>query len=80
METTLWFNTKEKPVRQGVYERQFGATGFQYWNGKRWGLFSLSPESAERNKHIASKCQRGSWRGLTLFGAYEANQPRSVSY
>lgn len=70
-----------KPVRTGVYERDFRQSrgvnrnigiAYCYWDGKRWAIFDITPERAESCKHLESSCQQLPWRGL-------ASNPESTS-
>lgn len=67
---TPWFPVSTKPVRVGVYERQFAGVDafFQNWNGKFWGFYNITPRRAAAGKDSESSFQRGTWRGLTRAG------------
>lgn len=61
-----WHDGSIKPVHVGVYEvfGEGGGGAFQYWNGKWWGLFSLSQRVAFSNRSSKSYYQNESWRGI----------------
>lgn len=66
MKKTEWFPADVKPVRVGVYQREYWSTciGFSHWDGERWGAgydeFSLAAEHAGTR----SSFQELRWRGL----------------
>lgn len=64
--TTPWFAWTQKPVRVGVYQREFleNCLRFSYWDGHRWGRLEMSPFIAETMKHKISALQKLKWRGL----------------
>lgn len=66
MKKTPWFPGDVKPVRAGVYERQFqhGLT-FPYsrWNGSYWCMSDLNCDDAGC-QHEPSSSQFEPWRGL----------------
>ena len=71
MEKTDWYPGDIRPARRGVYERdvlRIPALGyfwpFSYWNGRRWGPGSLTPDTNKgaRGTHVF---QNLPWRGLT---------------
>lgn len=67
---TPWFDgTKYKPARVGVYMLKCGGigttVGYQRWDGKAWGIWSLSPSIAAASAHYADeRYQNDKWRGL----------------
>ena len=65
---TPWFHASIKPVRQGVYQRDMGATGrgtFSYWDGERWYGWGFTVAIAKNNyAHTPSAVQDAPWRGL----------------
>lgn len=66
MSLTPWFQSDIKPVRDGVYEREFG-TGlvyYSYWNGEFWCLFGDSIKRAISYKRVKSVTQCLPWRGI----------------
>ena len=69
MKLTPWYPGDVKPVREGVYERDYGAAGllehrYCYWNGKWWGLYSTLPAGALWFKNKQSTSQNLPWRGV----------------
>ena len=67
--TTPWFAWTQKPVRVGVYQREFSehppCIRFSCWDGHRWGRLEVSPFIAETMKNKISAFQKLRWRGLT---------------
>jgi hypothetical protein len=68
MKLTEWFPGDVKPVRPGVYEREFGGGspngyGFSRWTGSRWAWRGRTPEEAAASKFL-SQNERIRWRGL----------------
>jgi hypothetical protein len=66
MKLTPWFPGNVKPVRPGVYQQMCGFNrdvGYQYWDGKVWGLWSRTIEGARHDGWPASP-QNDPWRGL----------------
>lgn len=68
MKLTEWFPGDVKPVRRGVYERDygggiFGNLGFALWTGSQWKYRSTTPEKA-CVESIDSLNIRRPWRGL----------------
>ena len=70
---TEWYPGHIKPVRVGVYERDYGPTEngesiFCHWNGKRWSWGGNSVDDVQRAmsvvKEISSGRQSLPWRGL----------------
>jgi len=74
MKTTPWFDTKEKPVRAGVYiadwpeEAKESDVWFAYWNGSQWGFMQKSVDKAvmdyQQNPKHRHKAGKLAWRGL----------------
>jgi hypothetical protein len=75
MNLTDWFPGSAKPVRKGVYQREYTygkSKGLQYcyWNGKEWGLGNFTVENAMLNAMLDGKAflpaprQRLPWRGV----------------
>ena len=66
MKLTPWFSGDVKPVREGVYERQYNEDGSQYcyWNGKFWGLYATIPKIAVWLQNSSSADQNLPWRGV----------------
>lgn len=63
-----WFPGTQKPVREGIYQRQFGlgraAVTYCMWDGARWLLGAASIAEALTYGE-ASERQEQRWRGLT---------------
>ena len=72
MKLTPWFPGTVKPVRVGVYERDFSGTyagnlpglHYCYWNGKFWGLYGTNPKIAVWYQDKPSLNQNFPWRGV----------------
>ena len=71
MNLTDWFPGSTKPVRKGVYQRQYtyGKTPsiqYCYWNGKGWGMGEHTVEEAMwyAKVFISSHRQHLPWRGV----------------
>ena len=66
MKLTDWIPGKVKPVRVGVYQREYdsGDVQYSYWNGKFWGLYGVTPKEAELDRSFSSRAQTLPWRGL----------------
>ena len=71
MKLTPWFPGDVKPVRVGVYQRDYSGTTFSchrsqycYWNGKFWSIFSFGPLEALEFKRQKSTLQNLPWRGV----------------
>ena len=72
MNLTDWFLGSTKPVRKGVYQREyphFSKTAliqYCYWNGKEWGLGEHTVEEAMwyAKVFIPAPCQHLPWRGV----------------
>ena len=66
MKLTPWFPGTVKPVRAGVYERDYGRgwRSYNYWNGEKWSSPRSVPKEAEIFKHLYSPYQNLPWRGV----------------
>ena len=66
MKLTPWFPGTVKPVRVGVYEREYRCSRriYNYWNGKTWSGPSPVPKGAEIFKPFYSPYQDLPWRGV----------------
>lgn len=71
MNLTDWFPGSTKPVRKGVYQRQYtyGKTPsiqYCYWNGKGWGMGEHTVEQAMRHEDafMVAPRQHLPWRGV----------------
>lgn len=71
MTLTDWFPGSVKPVRKGVYQREYTygqAKGLQYcyWNGKGWGMGEHSVEQAMTHEIVFMVAPRQilPWRGV----------------
>lgn len=61
---TPWFTGRVKPVRPGVYQRNFGyAVKFARWDGKRWFMSQYTPREAEEDTWPSGYSSLP-WRGL----------------
>ena len=65
MKVTDWFPGDVKPVRRGVYERDYrnGGIAFAMWNGRRWMYKGDTPTEAF-NETMQSRNSNLKWRGL----------------
>jgi hypothetical protein len=69
MKLTEWFPGDVKPVRRGVYERDFGDgthltfSGFSRWTGSRWAWRGATPDEAASEKAMSINYGLR-WRGL----------------
>ena len=67
---TPWFDGAVKPDRPGVYMQMNGLhdlVGYQYWNGRLWGAWCETVESAYQVRRYSaahSSYQSDPWRGL----------------
>ena len=68
---TDWFAGSVKPVRKGVYEREYiygkaKIPYFCYWDGKYWFLASSTVDGAEKNFQFGNVAPNQSlrWRGV----------------
>ena len=71
MNLTPWVPGNTKPVRRGVYQRQYtyGKTPsvqFCFWSGKGWAMGEHTVEQAERHRDAFMVAPRQSlpWRGV----------------
>ena len=68
MKLTPWFPGDVKPVREGVYERDYinASPGkfYCYWNGKFWGLYGTNPKISMWYQDKPSTEQNLPWRGV----------------
>lgn len=64
MKLTPWYPGNIKPVRSGVYERDYGK--YSYWNARKgqWGAWGAFISIAEKNSDVESSLQHQPWRGL----------------
>ena len=65
--TTGWYSGDQKPVRVGVYQREYAPADplwYCWWNGQAWGMGCPTPEQAEQCKHHISLAQSKPWRGV----------------
>lgn len=69
---TEWYPGDVAPARKGVYERDFGDLNredlmsywtFSYWDGRRWYVASISPETNLGMARVHFH-QELPWRGL----------------
>ncbi len=67
---TGWISIKNPPVRKGLYQLRDGfgeSIGYQYWNGRKWGYWGSTPESAMAGKNgCAYMLDDECWRGLAV--------------
>ena len=65
MKTTAWYPGTVKPVRAGVYERQYKFNGVKYcyWSGRYWCLPEITARKAFGIRFM-SEYQNLPWRGL----------------
>ena len=72
---TDWFPAGVKPVRVGVYERDYGRQfdegddpAYQFWDGSQWLYGTSTPETtmkAVAKSDFSGVCQyEHAWRGL----------------
>ena len=71
MNLTDWFPGSAKPVRKGVYQREYTygkskQLQYCYWNGKEWGLGNFTVENAmlDGKAFVPSPNQSIRWRGV----------------
>ena len=76
VEVTQWFKYEDVPVRYGVYEvnphilyekNELDPEAFySYWDGKKWGWITDSPEGAYKSRESETGWEVGElpWRGL----------------
>ena len=67
MKLTPWFPGTVKPVRVGVYERQYSLMRSErlycHWDGKYWYAWAMTPKQAEK-AYTLSALQNLPWRGV----------------
>lgn len=70
---TSWFPPNVKPSRVGCYQTEDDPDaldrlrhGYQWWNGKWWGIFELDKKDAALDKKSRSLFQVNYWRGLAV--------------
>lgn len=65
MKLTPWYPGNVKPVRVGVYERDYPGEGIYFckWNGKRWHAGNKKLKLAKKVP-IPSFSQSLPWRGI----------------
>jgi len=64
---TPWFPGNVKPVRVGVYQRQYNCpptNWFCYWDGKLWGCAEKKAKDADPAFMGKSFFPEKPWRGL----------------
>jgi hypothetical protein len=71
MNLTDWFPGSTKPVRKGVYQREYiygksKQLPYCYWNGKKWSFAEPTVELAKEHTivFIDSPRQQLPWRGV----------------
>jgi hypothetical protein len=71
MNLTDWFPGSAKPVRKGVYQREYTygkskQLHYCYWNGKKWSLAEHTVKLAKERAivFIDSPRQQLPWRGV----------------
>lgn len=71
MNLTDWFPGSVKPVRVGVYQREYSygkskGIHYCYWNGRGWGLGEHSVEQAMTHEidFMVAPRQYLPWRGV----------------
>jgi hypothetical protein len=67
LKLTPWFNSTNKPVRVGVYQRQHkyhGHVMYSKWDGKQWLFSSFTAEFAEKQKTPSGMQGHHLWRGV----------------
>lgn len=70
---TPWFPPDVKPAHVGSYQTEDDPSvlghfnhGYQWWDGKAWGLFELTHHAAATSGHTRSSFQDNYWRGLAV--------------
>lgn len=64
-ELTPWFNGQIKPVRPGVYEREFPNRAlYAEWTGVQWLCARLSVKGAIKERDVSLQQDTIHWRGL----------------
>ena len=71
MKLTPWFDGCQKPVRAGLYRRNFAGkfpagmeVRWSHWDGFRWGASSDDKQRAVACSLVASGMQCLPWRGI----------------
>ena len=71
MTLTDWFHGSVKPVRKGVYQREYTygkskRLQYCYWNGKGWGMGEHTAEQAMTHEIVFMVAPRQflPWRGV----------------
>jgi hypothetical protein len=66
MKLTEWFPADAKPVRAGVYQKDFeDGCEYQYWDGSRWHYGSYTPEGTMLMfGHYLNEPLPRPWRGI----------------
>lgn len=72
MKLTPWFPGAVKPVRVGVYEREYPLIPsdegtvhlYCYWSGNKWSTWALSPKDAFNLWYTVGALQDLPWRGV----------------
>ena len=73
MKRTKWYDGEQKPVRVGVYERDYSTlllsfNYYAYWDGKRWYSATSTARGAEAMRLLLcdwpSDHQKLPWRGV----------------
>jgi hypothetical protein len=68
MKLTDWYSGDKKPVRVGVYQRDYGNIGllYSYWDGGKWGVGHHKIHVAYRfGFHFSIYAQKQiPWRGV----------------
>lgn len=69
---TGWIGGNVKPALKGVYQRDYRKArsdrdvgiAYCHWDGKRWGVYGPTPQSAQQFNNLSSAYQTLPWRGL----------------
>jgi hypothetical protein len=66
MKLTPWFSGDHKPVRVGVYQRQYVWPEYSYWDGLKWCYGGSTPKKATKSplRNFSSSLQNLPWRGV----------------
>jgi hypothetical protein len=69
MNLTDWFPGSTKPVRKGVYQREYTygkstQSQYCYWDGEFWYMGGLTVDAAVRNFPLDAPNQSLPWRGV----------------
>lgn len=68
LKRTGWYSGHQKPVRVGVYERNYGTkvTNYCWWDGKVFGCAVIGFSAyVNYQQYGASLAQNLEWRGIT---------------